>query len=140
MKPFLPYVMVPVLAMAGWGLSAWIAGPPALTLPSVVSLDAPPALGVTPISAAADGPVSVSLDAFLPMAPQEVIAVAREEQPPRVKAILMLGSQRLAHIGEVPMTVGDRVGNFRIAGIEADKVLFEHTTLAEPVWVSLNER
>ncbi len=140
MKPFLPYLLVPALGLAGWYLSSWVSAPTALTMPSVLSLDAPPALGVTVVPQAGDGPVSVSLDAFLPMTPQAVVEAARQEPVPHVKAILLLGTQRLVQIGEVPMVVGDRVGDFRIARIEADRVLFEHLSLGEHLWVPLNER
>jgi len=140
MKPFLPYLLVPALGLAGWYMSSWVFAPPALTMPSVLSLDAPPALGVTVVPPTGDGPVSVSLDAFLPMTPQAVVEAARQEEAPHVKAILLLGTQRFAQIGEVPMVVGDRVGHFRIARIEADSVLFEHLALGEHLWVPLNER
>jgi hypothetical protein len=139
MKPFLPYLLVPALGLTGWMLSSWVSGSAALSMPPVMSLDAPPALGVTPVTSAGEGPVSVSLDAFLPMTRQDVVAVARHERPPQVKAILLLGAQRLAQIGEVPMVEGDLVGNFRITGIESERVLFEHLATGESLWVSLTE-
>ncbi|MBT9550625.1 MAG: hypothetical protein IV088_07250 [Hydrogenophaga sp.] len=140
MKPFLPFLLVPVLGLGGWGLSALAPSPDPLVMPSVLSLDAPPALGVALPPPPGDGPVPVSLEALLPMAESEVVQLAAEQPPPEVSAILVIGRQRLAQINGTPMVIGESLGDFRIADIEADRVLFVQTSMGHQRWVPLNDR
>lgn len=140
MKPFLPFLLIPLLGLGGWAASAWTPAPDPLAIPTVLKLDPPPALGVAIPPPASDGPVAVSLDALLPLLPSEVLRQADTQKPPTVNAILVLGVQRLAQVNGMPMGIGESVGDFRIADIETDRVLFVQHTVGKQRWVPLTDQ
>jgi hypothetical protein len=140
MKPFLPFLLVPLLALGGWGLSALAPAPAVLTVPSVLTLNAPPPLGVALPPPPSDGPVYVSLQALLPMTPSQTVELATQQPLPEVTAILMTGVQRMAQVNGQPMVIGERLGDFRLAEIEADQVMFVQTSLDTQRWVRLLDR
>jgi hypothetical protein len=139
MKPFLPFLLVPLLGLGGWGLSALAPLPEPLAMPSIPQLVAPPALGVALPHPPGDGPVSVSLDALLPMLPGEVVQLAAQQALPKVNAILVIGRQRMAQIDGSPMVIGESLGDFRVADIETERVLFVQTSVGTRRWVPLND-
>lgn len=140
MKPYLSFLLLPALGLAGWGLSTLVLSTNPMAMPALPSLDAPPPLGVALPPPPGDGPVTVSLSALLPMLPSEVVHLARTQRLPQVNAILVIREQRLAQIDGLSMVVGDRLGELRIVGIEKDRVLFERTPPSDPLWVPLIER
>jgi hypothetical protein len=140
MKPFLPFLLVPLLALGGWGLSALAPAPAVLTVPSVLTLNAPPPLGVALPPPPSDGPVYVSLQALLPMTPSQTVELATQQPLPEVTAILMTGVQRMAQVNGQPMVIGESLGDFRLAEIEADQVMFVQTSLDTQRWVRLLDR
>ena len=140
MKPFLPFLLIPLLGLGGWAASDWMPAPDPLAVPAVLTLEAPPALGVALPPPASAGPVAVSLDALLPLLPSEVRKQADAQTSPTVNAILLLGVQRLAQVNGHPMGIGESVGDFRIADIEADRVLFVQRHMGQQRWVSLTDR
>jgi hypothetical protein len=140
MKPFLPFLLVPLLALGGWGLSALAPAPAVLTVPSVLTLNAPPTLGVALPPPPSDGPVYVSLQALLPMTPSQTVELATQQPLPEVTAILMTGVQRMAQVNGQPMVIGESLGDFRLAEIEADQVMFVQTSLDTQRWVRLLDR
>lgn len=141
MRPFLPFVLVPALGLGGWLAATYLPGPEAPEMPSILTLDAPPALGVSRPAPAVDGPVHVSMAALLPPVSPAVLAQAAAQEPfPEVTAILVMGPQRLAQINGTPMVRGERLGNFRLAEIEADRVLLQQTGLGHQRWVFVNDR
>jgi hypothetical protein len=140
MKPFLPFLLVPLLALGGWGLSALAPAPAVLTVPSVLTLNAPPTLGVALPPPPSDGPVYVSLQALLPMTPNQTVELATQQPLPEVTAILMTGVQRMAQVNGQPMVIGESLGDFRLAEIEADQVMFVQTSLDTQRWVRLLDR
>ena len=141
MKAFFPYLMVPTLAAAGWGLSILMPQPAALNLPAVLKLDSPPALGVVMHAVVQDqGPVQVRVDALLPApVPKQRTAPVVTLEPPKVSAILIEGPRKVAHIQGKAMVTGDRYGTYRIVTIESHRVLFEHPALRQKLWVQVNE-
>lgn len=140
MKPFLPFLLLPLLATAGWGVSTLVSPSAPIEPPSILALDAPPALGVTRPPPPDGGPVHVSLQALLPMTRSETVEVANLQALPKVTAILMIGVQQMAQVNGRPMVIGERVGDFRLADIEADQVMFEQTPLGGQRWVRLNDQ
>jgi len=141
MKAFLPFLLVPALGLGGWGFSAWAPSPDPLAMPSVLTLDAPPALGVALPAPPGSGAVSVSLDALLPMQRNEVVQLAAEQAPPTVNAIVVIGNlQRLAQVNGTPMVIGESLDGFRVADIEAERVLFVQDAIGRQRWVPLNDR
>jgi hypothetical protein len=141
MKPFLPFLLVPVLGLGGWLVAAYLPASEPAVMPNILTLDAPPALGVALPAPPGDGPVHVSIAALLPPVSQAVLAqVAAEEPLPEVSAILVIGRQRLAQIQGSPMVIGEQLGQFRVADIEVDRVLFEQTGLGNQRWVTVNDR
>lgn len=141
MKAFLPYLMVPTLAAAGWGLSLVMPAPAALSLPGVLKLESPPALGVVMPATQDQGPVRVRVDALLPaVAPKPAAAAAAPVEPPKVSAILIEGSRRVAQINGKAMVAGELHGSYRIVAIENHRVLFAHPALRQKLWVQVNEQ
>lgn len=144
MKTFAPFLLVPAMGLAGWQLSRLHEQPPEPKLPSVAPLDAPPALGVTAPYPKDRAPVRVSMEALLPI--QELQRPAPPPPPPQpptapppptVTAILIHGELRVAQVAGMAMAVGEGVGGYRITAIEAERVLFENTSLGQLRWVSM---
>lgn len=141
MKPFLPFLLVPVLGLGGWLVATYLPAPEPTVLPNIPTLDAPPALGVALPAPPGDGPVHVSIAALLPPVSKAVLAQAAAAEPlPEVSAILVIGGQRLAQIQGSPVVIGEQLGPFRVADIEVDRVLFEQTGLGNQRWVTVNDR
>lgn len=142
MKPFLPYLLVPALAYAGWTLSQSLPTQAEVALPTVAKIDPPPELGL-PIAPAPDGPPErVRMRALLP--PASVPATSQRgelrQSMPAVDAILVNGARRVAHINGQPMAVGETLGSYRIAAIEPHRVLFVQTVMGKHQWVPVTDR
>jgi len=140
MKVFAAFLLLPLMALAGWLLSQWSALPEGISKPSLAPLEAPPALGVVIPAQSDQGPVRVRVDALLPptgsrAAPGQVFAV----EPPQVTAILVEGRHKVAQVNGQALGVGERSGQYRIAAIESQRVLFEHPALRDKRWVSVTE-
>lgn len=143
MKTFIPFLMVPIMGTAGWHLSSLHGAPPAPQLPAVAQLDAPPALGITVPYPKDRAPVRVSMEALLP--PHERLRPGAPPTPsglppPAVTAILIHGELRVAQVAGNALSVGEGVGEYRIAAIETERVLFENTSLGQQRWVSVTTR
>jgi hypothetical protein len=142
MKPFLPFLLIPVVAMAGWGLAAYAPEGDVVSVPKIAAMEAPPSLGQSAATPKTDGPVRVRMHALLP--PPVVLPKAEElaqRQPiPEVAAILIHGPRRVAQIDGMAMTIGESRGIYRIAAIEPDRVLFVQTDLGRTRWVPVTER
>ena len=142
MKPFIPFLMVPVVGLAGWSLSALHSQPQLPELPSIPSLEAPPALGVTATASKDRSSVKVSMDALLPPIERQHSPLLPGPQPivqPHVDAILINGAARAALVDGKALTVGEGLGDFKIAVIETDRVLFENISLSRKSWVSVSK-
>lgn len=144
MRPFLPFLLVPALSLGGWGLSLYAMSPERLALPTVLALDAPPALGVVIPANDAQGPVRVPVDVLLPPV---VRAVPLKSGPlvgsldlPKVAAILVDGPRKVAQVQGAALTVGESYGLFRVVAIENHRVQFDHPGLAHKAWVEVLER
>ena len=55
--------------------------------------------------------------------------------PPAVTAILIHGDRRVAQVDNTALAVGEGLGDFRVTAIEAERVLFENTSLGQLRWV-----
>ena len=142
MKPFWPFLLVPALSLGGWGLSMYALSPERLSLPSVLALDAPPALGVVIPANDGQGPVRVPVDVLLPpvvRAPAPVRPVGPQELP-QVVAILVDGPRKVAQINGAALTVGESHGLYRVVAIENHRVQFDHPGLRQKRWVEVLER
>jgi len=140
MKAFIPYLLVPVLATAGWVAGAWLPAPAGPTLPTATAIDAPPMLGV-PVPPPPEGePVRVHMKALLP--PMGVPEASRpgdvRQQPPRVNAILVDGARRVVQVDGEVLAVGERHGAYRVAAIETHRVLFVQTVLGQRQWIDVS--
>lgn len=143
MKTFAPFLMVPVMGMAGWQLARLHVPSPAPDVPIIAALDAPPALGVTVPYTKDHAPVRVNMSALLP--PRELVAPATTSasapmQPPAVTAILIHGERRVAQVAGAALSVGEGQGGYRVAAIEAERVLFENPSLGQRRWVPVTTR
>lgn len=142
MKPFWPFLLVPALSLGGWGLSMYALSPERLSLPSVLALDAPPALGVVIPANDGQGPVRVPVDVLLPpvvRAPAPVRPVGPQELP-QVVAILVDGPRKVAQINGAALTVGESHGLYRVVAIENHRVQFDHPGLRQKRWVEVLDR
>ncbi len=142
MKPFWPFLLVPALSLGGWGLSMYALSPERLSLPSVLALDAPPALGVVIPANDGQGPVRVPVDVLLPpvvRAPAPVRPVGPQELP-QVAAILVDGPRKVAQINGAALTVGESHGLYRVVAIENHRVQFDHPGLRQKRWVEVLDR
>ena len=142
MKPFWPFLLVPALSLGGWGLSMYALSPERLSLPSVLALDAPPALGVVIPANDGQGPVRVPMDVLLPplvRAPAPVRPVGPQELP-QVVAILVDGPRKVAQINGAALTVGESHGLYRVVAIENHRVQFDHPGLRQKRWVEVLDR
>lgn len=144
MRPFLPFLLVPALSLGGWGLSLYAMSPERLALPTVLALDAPPALGVVIPANDAQGPVRVPVDVLLPpvvrAAPLKPRPVVVSLDLPKVTAILVDGPRKVAQVQGAALTVGESYGLFRVVAIENHRVQFDHPGLAHKAWVEVLER
>jgi hypothetical protein len=144
MRPFLPFLLVPALSLGGWGLSLYAMSPERLALPTVLALDAPPALGVVIPANDAQGPVRVPVDVLLPpvvrAAPLKPRPVVGSLDLPKVAAILVDGPRKVAQVQGAALTVGESYGLFRVVAIENHRVQFDHPGLAHKAWVEVLER
>lgn len=144
MKPFLPFLLVPALSLCGWGVSLYGSTPDKLALPTVLALDAPPALGVVIPANDAQGPVRVPVDVLLPpvvrTAPVKTRPVVAPHELPKVAAILVDGPRKVAQIHGAALTVGDSHGLYRVVAIENHRVQFDHPGLPQKAWVELLDR
>lgn len=143
MKAFLPFLLVPVLGLTGWTLADNSSPPAEVELPQLAALEAPPALGVVIPAPNAAGPVKVKMDALLPSGGRKKAnesGSAYSASLPIVTAILVDGKRRVAQVEGMALTAGDRHGYFRVAAIEADRVLFEHPALRAKHWVTVTDR
>jgi hypothetical protein len=147
MKALLPFLMIPLMGVSGWQLAGWYTPPPSPELPVIGALEKPPALGVTAPYPKDHQAVRVRMDALLP--PQERVKTAaaapmaapRSTQAfPTVTAILIHGDLRAVQVGGSALAVGDGVGDFRVAAIETEQVLFENTVLRQLRWVPVSVR
>ena len=139
MKAFASYLLLPVMALAGWLLSEFTPEAQPLSKPAMSPLEPPPALGVVVPARGDQGPVRVRVDALLSPSGQKLGMGHSPVEPPQVVAILVEGRRKVAQINGMPMTTGERVGNYRIAAIESHRVLFEHPSLRHKRWVSVTE-
>lgn len=142
MKPFLPFLLVPALSLCGWALSLKVLTPDTLALPAVLSLDAPPALGIVIPANESQDPVRVPVDVLLPPLPRqatEVRSVASEDVP-IVTAILVEGRRKAAQINGTAMVIGEKHGLYRVVAIESHRVLFDHPALRQKRWVDVAGR
>lgn len=142
MKPFVPFLLIPVLATAGWTLSVYGPQSEELQIPKIAVLEAPPALGQAAVPPPAGPAVKVRMKALLP---PTAVAVNPEDaslrQPlPAVTAILVHGTRRVAQIDGVPMVIGEARGVYRITAIEPARVLFTQTALGRTQWVQVTDR
>jgi hypothetical protein len=74
------------------------------------------------------------------MTPNQTVELATQQPLPEVTAILMTGVQRMAQVNGQPMVIGESLGDFRLAEIEADQVMFVQTSLDTQRWVRLLDR
>lgn len=144
MKTFMPFLMVPLMGVAGWQLSGLHAPPQSPPLPAVTALDTPPALGVTVPYPKDRAPVRVRMGALLPpptpVPAPTVAAASTTPAPPAVTAILIHGERRVAQVAGTALVVGEGVSGYRVAAIEAERVLFENTSLGQQRWVPVTTR
>lgn len=142
MKPFLPFLLVPALSVCGWALSLYVSTPDKLTQPVVLTLDAPPALGIVIPATESQDPVRVPVDVLLPPLPRqatEVRSVAAQDLP-TVTAILVEGLRKVAQINGTAMVIGEKHGLYRVVAIESHRVLFDHPALRQKRWVDVADR
>lgn len=145
MKPFLPFLLIPALSLGGWALSLYAPASERLSLPTVLALDAPPALGVVVPANDGQAAVRVPVQVLLP-APVRVAAARRvvgangPQDLPQVAAILVDGSRRVAQVQGLALTVGDRYGLYQVVAIETQRVQFDHPDLRQKRWVEVLER
>jgi hypothetical protein len=142
MKPFLPFLLIPVVAMAGWGLADYIAPEGGSYVPKIAAVEAPPSLGQSSVTPPTDGPIRVRMTALLPppTVPGRLEEPKTQQAFPTVAAILVHGSRRVAQIDGIPMVIGESRGVYRIAAIEPDRVLFVQTVLGGKRWVPVADR
>ncbi len=144
MKPFLPFLLVPALSLGGWGISFYGSTPDKLALPTVLALDAPPALGVVIPANDEQGPVRVPVDVLLPpvvrAAPVKPRPVVVTHELPKVAAILVDGPRKVAQIHGAALMVGDSHGLYRVVAIENHRVQFDHPGLPQKAWVEVLDR
>ena len=144
MKPFLPFLLVPALSLGGWGISFYASAPDKLALPTVLALDAPPALGVVIPANDEQGPVRVPVDVLLPpvvrASPSKTRPVVVPLELPKVAAILVDGPRKVAQIHGAALTVGESHGLYRVVAIENHRVQFDHPGLPQKAWVELLDR
>jgi hypothetical protein len=142
MKPFMPFLLVPVLSLSGWGLSLQAMKQDALQLPAVMALDAPPALGVVIPAADSQGPVRVPVDVLLPQVsrPSEVTRAIAPQDLPRVSAILVEGQRKVAQVNGLALAIGESYGLYKIVAIENHRVQFDHPALRQKRWVNVLDR
>jgi hypothetical protein len=144
MKPFLPFLLVPALSLGGWGISFYASAPDKLALPTVLALDAPPALGVVIPANDEQGPVRVPVDVLLPpvvrAAPVKPRPVVVPLELPKVAAILVNGPRKVAQIHGAALTVGESHGLYRVVAIDNHRVQFEHPGLPQKTWVEVLDR
>ncbi|MES2191269.1 MAG: hypothetical protein V4454_14195 [Pseudomonadota bacterium] len=140
MKHFLPFLLIPFLAAAGWGLASYSPEREEASFPQIAEIEEPPLLGQPPARPQTDGPVRVRMTALLPPA----TVAANPENPslrqpePRVSAILVDGSRRVAQIDGIALAVGESRGVYRVAVIESERVLFVQTVLGTKRWIQVN--
>lgn len=140
MKVFAPYFLLPLLLVVGWLMNEFSPQAQHLAQPAMTALEAPPALGVVIPARGEQGPVRVRVDALLPPSGQKPGTRDSAVELPQVVAILVEGRRKVAQINGMAMTVGEHVGNYRIAAIESQRVLFEHPSLRHKRWVSVTEQ
>lgn len=144
MKPFLPFLLVPALSLGGWAISHYALTPERLALPTVLALDAPPALGVVIPANDAQGPVRVPVDVLLPpvarAAPVKPRPVVVPLELPKVVAILVDGPRKVAQIHGAALKVGESHGLYRVVAIENHRVQFDHPSLPQKAWVEVMDR
>ena len=141
MKAFLPFLLIPIIGMAGWGMASWVTPDETATVPTISAIDAPPSLGQPAVKPLTEGPVRVLMTALLPPAVPVKPEVPSIRQPlPEVAAILIHGSRRVAQIDGMSMVVGESRGVYRVAAIEPDRVLFVQTPPGSTRWVSVTDR
>jgi hypothetical protein len=142
MKPFLPFLLIPAVAMTGWGLSAYAPEGDTVSVPKIAAMEAPPSLGQSAATPKTDGPVRVRMHALLPppVVPPRPAELAQRQPVPEVAAILIHGPRRVAQIDGVAMAIGESRGTYRIAAIEPDRVLFVQTDLGRTRWVPVTDR
>lgn len=142
MKPFIPFLLIPVVAVFGWGLAAWIPPGEGPVVPAITAMESPPLLGRPAAAAPTSGPVRVRMSALLPpaSAPPIMADTSVRQSAPEVTAILVQGARRVAQIDGMPMVIGEARGVYRITAIEPDRVLFMQTLLGRSSWVSVTNR
>lgn len=146
MKIFAPFLLVPLMGVAGWQLSALHAPPAPPALPAIAALDAPPALGVAVPDTQSREPVRVNMRALLPPTkperaqPPVAAPTSAPPPPPEVTAILIHGQRRVAQVAGTALSVGEGVAGYRVSAIEAERVLFENTSLGQQRWVPVTTR
>ena len=140
MKPFLPFLLVPVLCLSGWGLARIAASPDPLALPAVMALDAPPPLGIVIPAVDSKGSVRVPVDVLLPPDPSLLTKRTRaREDLPKVTAILVEGQRKVAQVNGMALSTGENYGLYRVVAIENHRVQFQHPGMLKKRWVSVNE-
>lgn len=148
MKAFVPFALVPVLALAAWSVADWLPPPDVPALPSVTTLDAPPALGVVMPDAPQDPQaVRVPMTALLPDPPAVVVSATNQRHTapvtelkwPQVKAILVHDQRRAAWVNGQALAVGDQLGDVRVTAIDPARVQFEHVRLPLKQWVDVQQ-
>ncbi len=141
MKPFLPFLLIPALGLAGWGLSLYAMTPERLLLPAVLSLDAPPALGIVIPATESQAPVRVPVDVLLPavVRPAEMARPVGPQDFPQVTAILVEGPRKVAQINGMAMQIGEKHGLYRVVAIESQRVQFDHPALRQKRWVNVSD-
>ncbi|MFW2357544.1 hypothetical protein [Hydrogenophaga sp.] len=142
MKPFLPFLLIPAVAMVGWGLAAYTPDGAMVAVPKISAMEAPPSLGQSAAAPKTDGPVRVRMHALLPppVVPPRPEELAQRQPVPEVAAILIHGPRRVAQIDGVAMAIGESRGTYRITAIEPDRVLFVQTDLGRTRWVPVTDR
>ena len=142
MKPFLPFLLVPAVSLLGGALSMEAMTSDPLALPAVMTLDAPPALGVVIPAADSQAPVRVPVDVLLPPVPRgpaEIRAIAPQDLP-KVSAILVEGQRKVAQINGLALAIGESYGLYRVVAIENHRVQFDHPALRQKRWVNVLDR
>ena len=94
---------------------------PRLDSPDPLTIPAPPAIDLASAPAWRRDPFLFGDETRVVPRP---VVTARAPEPPSVRSILFSASRRLAIVNGRIVGIGDRVGDFTVAGIERDAVVF----------------
>jgi hypothetical protein len=141
MKPFLPFLLIPLTAVAGWMLADSDPLAEGIYTPTITAIAAPPSIGNSVALPPTDGPIWVRMRALLPPPGTPVLrADGPPQATPEVTAIMIHGPRRVAQIDGIAMVVGEARGLYRIAAIEPNRVLFVQTALGLKRWIPVNDQ